>query len=336
MILDERPVRTVMALPSAPAEAGRETPRWRPLAAVLALLPAAALAELLLIRTFYRVGIYIPKEGPFRAVYRILTAAGSFSFNLSSVLAALAVGALVAAAWRRGLRNVAVALGLFLVTALSAALSGSHDLGPTARLAFVLALAVVAWPYIRTCGAPWDRLAVAGVSAAVLLSVYAGLVGDAGRLLPAGDGPGGAVGAQLAGEALVMATAFVVLVAWARGDGFRWMPIVLGLFPAAALMVAWRANGAITGILVLWTAGLRLYLPVWLYALALWAVAAAAVGWLPRRPWRSAGLALLLAAGLLLESTYLQMLALLSVVLLTDGLAVGGLPSPPRSKGAGP
>jgi len=72
---------------------------------------------------------------------------------------------------------------------------------------------------------------------------------------------------------------------------------------------------------VLWTEGLRLYLPAWLNALALWAYVAAAIGWLPRRTWRSAGLALLLAGGMLLETTYQQSLALVAVILLTGKAA---------------
>jgi len=302
---------------------------WSPLAAVLALLPAVALTELLLVRTFYRVGVYIPRDGPFRTVYGALTAIGSFALNLSSVLVAVALALLAARAYRRGVRTAAYALGAFLAVSLMLAVEGPSDLGPTARLAFVLAVAVVAWPFMQSEAERWQRLAVAGVAASALLSSYAGFVGDAGRLVPSAGGPGGAVGSQLAAEALVIATAFAFLGAWVASDRLRAGPLLLALGPAVALLVAWRANGAVTGILVLWTAGLRLYLPVWLYAVALWAFAAAAIGWLPRHGWRSAGLGLLLVAGMLLESTYVQGLALVALVLLTDGLVVGGLPHGP-------
>src|SRR4030065_299157 len=70
---------------------------WGPLAAVLAILPVAALTELLLIRTFYRVGIHIPREGAFRSVHGVLTHVGSFAFNLSSVLV---LAGLTPLAWR--------------------------------------------------------------------------------------------------------------------------------------------------------------------------------------------------------------------------------------------
>ena len=82
---------------------------------------------------------------------------------------------------------------------------------------------------------------------------------------------------------------------------------------------------------MLWTAGLRLYLPIWLYALALWGVLAATIGWLPWHGRRSAGLVLLLVAGMLLGNTYLQALGLLALTLLSDGRALGGLPELRRS-----
>ena len=328
MIVEERAAECAApgAAAESPALLEERSGRWTPLAAVLRLLPVTALAELLLLRTFFRVGIYIPKRGPFMSVYRVLTAAGSFALNLSSVLVLLALGLLAWQAYPRGLRTAAFALGAFLVVSLALAPAGTSELGPTARLSFVLAVAAVAWPFVRGRGDRWQRMAVAGAAGSALLSAYAGLVGDAGRLVPSTHGPGGAVGAQLVAEALVVATAFAFFAAWVSSDGLRVRPLLVAAGPALALLVAWRANGAITGILVLWTAGLRLYLPVWLYAVALWAFSAAAIGWLPRRGWRSAGLALLLVAGMLLESTYVQALALVALLLLTDGAAVGGLP----------
>jgi len=317
-----------------PAVEGSATVAWTPLAAVLTLLPVAALAELFLVRTFYRVGIYIPKEGPFRTIYRTLTGIGSFALNLSSVLALAALAMLVGRSWARGLRAAALALGAFTAVSLLLARAGPSEFGPTARAAFSLAVVVVAWPFVRGGAGWWHRVAVGGVAVSALLSSYAGLVGDAGRLVPAANGPGGAVGAQLVGEALVVATAFAFCTAWASSDGLRLRPLLVGLGPALALIVAWRANGAVTGILVLWTAGLRLYLPVWAYAGALWAFSSAAIGWLPRHGWRSAGLALLLVAGMALDSTYLQALALVALVLLTDGSALGGLPERPSQHGA--
>jgi hypothetical protein len=306
------------------SEANRPRVGSSPLELVLALLPVAAVTELLLIRTFYRVGVYIPKEGAFRAVYRVLTAAGSFALNLSSVLVVAAIALLAVRAWRSSERTTAAAIAAFLASWLVVLVTSTANLGPTARLAFVVAAVAVAWPFVRSGAGRWHRLAVAGVTLSLLLSSYAGLVSDAGRLAPATHGPGGLVGTQLLAEALVVATAFALFGSWARDDGFRLGPALLALGPALGLMVAWRANGAIAGILVLWTAGLRLYLPMALYAAALWAFSCATLGWMSVHRSRAAGSVLLLAAGLLLGSTYAQGLALVALVLLTDGAAVGG------------
>jgi hypothetical protein len=176
---------------------------------------------------------------------------------------------------------------------------------------------------------------VGGVTAVALLSSYAGLLADGGRL--AMIQPVGLVGAQLAAELVLVATGAAFLAAWIATDRFRVGPLLAGAFAAAALFVAWRANGAVTGILALWAAGLRLYLPLWSYALALGVLVAAALGWLPRHALRSGGLVLLPVAGVLLGSTYLQALLLVALALLTDGAAVGGLPEPAsRPRAGGP
>ncbi len=329
MIAEER-LRAMTPTAGSRADATASDRGWTPLRAVLVVLPIAAVSELLLIRTFYRVGVYIPKTGPFRDVYAVLTAVGSFGLNLSSVLVVVALGLLAARGLRGEGRRAGFAVAGFLAASVLVRLAGVETVGPTARLTFALAVLAVAAPFLRRGSAPrgrgsaLHRAMVAGVAGCFLLSTYSGLAAESGRL--AGASPGGGVGAQLLAEALVVVTGLLALAAWARTDGFRFGPAVIAAPLAAALMAAWWANGAITGILVLWTVGLRLYLPVGIYAVALWAMLAAAIGWLPRYGWRSAGLVLLLVAGLLLGSTYLQSLGLLALVLLTDGVALGGLP----------
>jgi hypothetical protein len=329
MIVEERTSRPeAFARPTPDAQQARA--RRAPLAVVLTLLPIAGLTEVTLMRTFYRVGIYIPKDGPFLGVYRALTALGSFAMNLAMALTALALVLLAEQAWRRGLRTQAIALGAFVASSLVLRVSGAEALGPAAWLVFVLAAVAVARPFLRRPAPILHRLTVGGVLASVLLSAWVGFWGAAGSLAPSTAGGGGIVGAQLVAEVLVVATAILAFASCASTEGIRVRALIAGALAAALPLVAWHANGAVTGILVLWTAGLRLYLPIVVYALALGALAAAAVGWLPRHAWRSAGLALLLVAGMLLDSTYVQGLALVALVLLTDGVAVGGLPGHER------
>ena len=302
---------------------------WGPLAAVLAILPVAALTELLLIRTFYRVGIHIPREGSFRSVYGVLTHVGSFALNLSSVLVLAALTLLAWRAWAASRHPASMALGAVAALGVLLPLAGVRELGPTARLAFVLGVAAVMRPALARADGI-HRFALLGAAAVALVSSYAGFATDAGLLAPSAAEPGGAVAAQLVAEALAVVTAFVLLASAVRSDGLRVRDAVLGAVPAASLLGAWVVNGAITGILVIWTAGLRMYLPVWVYVAALWAFGAAAAVWHRRQPWRAAGVVLLLVAGVSLGTTYQQALALVGLVLLSDGVAVGGLPGVPR------
>jgi hypothetical protein len=292
------------------------------LRAVLIALPFAALAELLLMRTFYRVGVFIPKEGSFRSVYAWLTDAGSFAFNLASVLAIVALALLGVAAFRRRARGLGVAVVAFLVSVLLARPAGAAAVGPAPRLTFALVLIAVVVPFLRSGADAAHRLLVAAIAACFLLSAYGGIA----------QGPGvvralGVPGAEIAAELLVVLAAVAAPVAWSRTDRFRPGPVAVAAPLAGAFLAAWTANGSVTGILALWTLGLRLYLAPWVYAIALWAFLTAGIGWLRSQPARSAGMVLLLTAGVLLGSTYQQALALVAVVLLTDGLAFGGLPA---------
>jgi hypothetical protein len=316
---------------AAPAAVPRRR-TWTPTSAVLTILPVAALTELLLTRTFYRVGVYIDRTGPFRVVYEVLTAVGSFAFNLASVLVVVALGLLAATGLRSRDRRAGFAIAAFLLASALARVAGTEVLGPTARLTFALAVVAIVAPFLRGPADPLQRVVVAIVAGCFLLSVYAGVTADGARLT--GSALGGGVGAQLLAEALVVLAGFAALAAWVAADGFRPGAVVIAAPLAASFLVAWSTAGAVTGILVLWSVGLRLYLPIWLYGFALWAFLTAAIGWLPRRAWRSAGLALLLVAGMLLGSTYLESLGLVALLLLTDGVAVGGLPPVPRASGA--
>lgn len=317
-VLEER-APVVAVNPDAPPSSRSPSD---PLRAVLFTLPFVVLAELLLMRMFYRVGIFIPKEGVFRAVYAVLSDVGSFAFDLSSVLTLVALGLLTWSALRRENRSLAFVIAAFVVSILAARVVGVQAVGPVPRLAFLLALLAVAGPFLRSTADLAHRLLVAAVVACFMLSAYGGIAQGTGVIRAPG-----VAGAQLVAELVVVFAAAIAATAWLRTDGFRPRPPVVAAPLAATFVAAWTANGAVTGILVLWTVGLRLYLAPWIYAIVLWAFLTAALGWLPRWPWRSAGLVLLIAGGMLLGSTYQQSLGVLAVVLLTDGHAFGGLPA---------
>lgn len=321
---------------------GRTGQTLTPPASVLAVLAGAALTELLLVRTFYRVGIFLPRDGPFGAVYAALTAVGSFALNLSSVLA---LGLLAWTAWRAaraGSRRVAWALGAFTLAAVAAGVTGSSRQGALLLLLFALAVVAVVGPFLWSGRPPALRLALGSATAATLLGAYPHLWDQLSLSVPGLPDLAGQAPAQVAAEALVLVSAALFGWCWAR-EGLRAGPLAAGLGAALALTAVWRVSGATTGILVLWTAGLRLYLPLELYALALGAVTAAATGWRRTHPWRTTGLVLLLAAGVLLDTTYQLTLVVLGLTLLADGVAVGRVvaaaplrPGPTGPGGPGP
>lgn len=298
---------------------------------LVGLLAGAALTELLLMRGFYRVGVFLPKQGGFRSVHAVLTEAGSFAFNLASVAVLAALALLAVAAAREGRVTAAAPVGLFVLASLAAVASGSSALRPGVRLLFIVSLIALAAPILRSRASMGVRTLVGTVVAAVAASSVAGFTADAQVLAPGGVSASGTAPAQLVGEALVVAAPLVALAAWVAERPLRGWPLVAGSLAGLMLVIVWRADGSVAGILALWTTGLRLFLPVWVYALALGAMVAAAAGWLRTAPWRSAGLVLLLVGGFLLESTYQQALVLLAVALLTEGAAVAGLPGWRRS-----
>lgn len=310
-------------LRSAVDERGRTGQPLTPPAGVLAVLAGAALTELLLVRTFYRVGIFLPREGPFGTVYTVLTAVGSFAFNLSSVLAVALLAWIAWRAFRAGRRRVAWALGAFTAAAVAAGVTRPSLYGPLLLLLFAWAVVAVVEPFLRSGRPPALRLAVGSAAAATLLAAYSRLWDQLSASLPGLPDLAGQAPAQVVAEGLVLVSAVLFGWCWARQD-FRAAPLAAGLGAALALTAVWRASGATTGILVLWTAGLRLYLPLELYALALGAVTAAATGWRRTNPWRATGLVLLLAAGILLDTTYQLTLVVLAFTLFVDGEAGAG------------
>ncbi len=295
------------------------------LARIALVLAGATLAELLLMRLFYRIGIFLPKQGTFAIAYRVGTTAGSFAFNLASILAFLALVFATWRAWHLGRRPVAAAIGAFLTAAVTGILTDAEPAMPVARLLFLMLAVGVCVAATRTRGDGAFRLAMAGAGLAVMCSTFAGSATDA-VLLGSGRPIPGVAGAQILAEWATVATSVLLFVSWWRDGGSRRGPLIIGGSLATILVVARVANGSVTGILALWTSGLRLSAPIAVYAVALWCFSSAGVGWFDRRPWRSLGLFFMLAGGLLPASSYALMLVLLGLLFASDGVAIGGLP----------
>ncbi|MBI1884720.1 MAG: hypothetical protein HYS09_00085 [Chloroflexi bacterium] len=315
--------------------------RARPLAfSPQALLPyilwallTAGLTELLLFRMLSRVGVHIPKEGAVQDGYNLLTGAGSYAFNVATVLAFAAVvllaHSLAVSRARVPAALVSALAALSLLFAFIEESAGARFAYGLVSAAVMVVLAADAW-----AGGRKDvprRLIVTLVVAAYLASQYGTLANHAYRALGIGGSVPGSIGTLEASEALVVAVAFAMFWAWSglREEGWRWRPPLLHIAAAAVVAVVFLGayageNSSTAAILSLWTLGLTLYLPLPLYvlALALYVLTFAACIRNPLRTNEALALGLLPVAGLTLEMTYQHLLAVAAVLLLARAVAV--------------
>lgn len=291
-------------------------------ARLLIVLALAAFTELVLQRTFYRVGIFLPKQGPFGSIYRLGTALGSLSFNLASVLVMLVLASTVHRLVRGGRDVTGVLTGSVLVLALVSPLFHGDPLIATLyRLLFLLAGIAAVSPSLR-CGSRADRVVTAGLLAAVSCSVYFGV---ANGVMQAGGFAGVAPGALLTlgiGERLVLLLGPLFLLAWHRTEPAGPATRMLGLaaIPALGLLTAVLMTPRYTGILAIWTVGLSFVAPPALYAASLWLFLAAMLGFLHRAETRARGIALvlLIAGGYFPQTTYEFLLCLTALLLWSE------------------
>lgn len=295
----------------------------------LASLAAAGLAELLLLRVLSRVGVHIPKEGPFLYAYGFLTEVGSFAFNLASVLAVMAAAL---AAWlllqRRGNALAAWALlGLAWGNVALALLGKAVAAEAAFATGVTFALVAVALPYcLRRGEAVERRLTVALVAAAYLFSQYYALAHALYGLLGLRTTPPETTLALAIGEALLVAAGFAIFWAWGRGGASSRFVSIMVAALVVGLLGAYLANGSTTAILALWTEGITLRLPFPLYLASFGLYAATVASCLRREGMAATGYALLLlfVAGYVLGTTYQGLLAVLALAILTERRGLSG------------
>ena len=296
---------------------------------VLAALVAAAVSEMLFLRVVSRVGVHIPKEEPVLTVYRWLTAYGAFAFDVAVLLAASAAVLLVyrlVSERRTSFVGSALLPALLATLLIGAAFLAVADDGEVPRLAFgvmscaaLLATLALAWP----SATPRARLVMTLMVSALLLGQYHVLgqtalqAAGATASLPLGTAALGVA------EVLVLLAGAAVFRAWfpwrERITSYR---IELGAASVASLVLvgAFLREPSTTSILSLWTSGMTMYLPFPLYAASFWLYVATAAYAVRRPRLRPIGFALLLvfAAGLLLETTYQHVLAIVALTLIAE------------------
>ncbi len=275
-------------------------------------LAVSGLAELVLQRLIYRVGIHIPRSGLFLELYRIATSGGDFAFKLSAVLVVMASALTVLWLLRQRREPVLGALMLGLIVATFLAWPFGFAAG--SQLGAVFFALGLAWVMGQAIGRPplsFLNFAIFASGAALLLGQYRTGFASLG-VTPDGIGT-----VQLASElALLVAVAFFTLAA-ARAAPSRW-PTVFAVGLTLLLVSAFVREPTTVAIVSLWATSVTMSLPAVLYVAAFGGVAFVILTWLRCAETRQlgVGLCLLVVAGLQPQVLHHELTALLGLTLL--------------------
>jgi hypothetical protein len=268
---------------------------------LIAALAAAAVFELLILRTFTRTAIYIPALSVLQAPYEVVALAGRYAYFVSVALLAIVLPVLIsvlARDRRTGGRVAGAGVALFLVSAGAGAAGAVPPfiMDTGTLLAFTLVLGVAAG---RRGGKAFLPLAMLG---------GAFMAGGGSTVLQAAAQDG----------LLTINASWLLTVAEYSGSAFALaLPLAVGRRPDRASLIAgglvaviafgsFTANGGATSrILLLWNEGLTGALPGVVYAAAAGALVLAFVS-LARsgQSLVAMAVALLVAGGLGLHNTY--------------------------------
>jgi len=295
-------------------------------------LAAAGLIELAFFRVAYRVGLFVPRDGPLVDAYGLLTRVGSLAFDLVSVIGLIALAGLAVESWRArtSARTAAFAAFLALATTLPFVPTNvsdiAHGLFSTAA---VLTVAVIVAPALvdRASGAA-NKLALLLVAVAVTAAQYGGAVsgtasafGTTGELARAG--------VHIA-EIAAVAAAFPLAISALAARRIDRSGAIAAFAATAILASAVIAQPYLSGIMLLWAAGLSLLLPLPAYAAAFAAyiVAVATEAASTGRAHRAIGAILLIVAGVVPQSSAHVVVAILGLALLARPRALTPRPDP--------
>lgn len=291
---------------------------------IVPALIAASILEFSLIRTFSRMGVVLPKQKLVFDIYDLLILTGSFMFNFASLLVLLAValaGVLVFTRTRRSsflLSASALALiqlSIYLVfypptaaisvafdatallAVLSAALFFDSNAQNRAQRAFV-------WLLAASYASTYYFKALPGITQLFDIRVEQAYTIQAFNL----------------GEAFAVLNGVVAFFAFSyRRSGFAMLStptlaatVVSVLFAASYLRSPW-----LTSTISTWTLGFTLFLPFPFYTVALWLYCYTLLDTFRTNRRVAYSLILILLAGRTLQLTYLNLLAILGLLLLS-------------------
>lgn len=286
------------------------TPQVVPLTAGLA---AAAITELLILRTFTRTAIHIPAMAALQGPYDVLAFAGRYAYFVSLALLIVVLPALlysVVMDGRRGWRFGGAAIGLFAAAAGAAAagIGGRMPLDLATLLAVVSLAAVAAGRWRVGAAAPFAMLALTFVTS----GGYTVLQSASQQGADAVDAAWMLTVAEYAGVLFALS---LPLLAAGRIDR---VSVAVGAAVGALAFVMFAGAGASTSrILLLWNEGLSGTLPGTVYAVCAGALAASFAALVrSQQPAAAVAVALLAAGGVGLHSTYQSGLVVAGLALL--------------------
>ncbi|MAT99572.1 MAG: hypothetical protein CL608_20710 [Anaerolineaceae bacterium] len=268
-------------------------------------LAVAAVVEWLLVRTFTRAAIHVPKSSFMISLYAAVNQIGLVA---AAFVALLAFVLLLGLAWqtRQAIILPLTLLGLALLSVLFLFAVPPAWLAFTYQLLAILAVLLIASTGVWARRSEpekkkgWQGTAVALFPAGALLAgLLVQLLPNLHALLGwPGPPPFTNVLFNL-GELFVVAS--VIIWWWAsrslNGRTHSWKPWLLAAFPALLFSLSFWRDPAMTGILTIWSTGLTLFLPWPVYALALWLAGVTVLANWHSRPTLAYAILLLIAGG---------------------------------------
>ena len=290
-------------------------PRTQDAAAMFATaagwLAAAAMIELLVLRSFTRTAIHIPGLEAMAGPYRVLTLLGRFDYYVAAVLVAACLPLAALSVGGRGGRAGLIAsggIGVFGMTAFATRAGMLGELLPPALVTASLGLIIVGLGFVDR------RLALA---MAVYLVAFALASADATAQAAAQRGFPAFDGRPLLWFSEVAAVLAAVAAFWAFRAGRDSRSTRWGLAAAGASLVLLIGGASTSKILLLWNQGMTGALPAIAYAVAAGLITATIAGLIGQRRYTAAAaLLLVVLGGLGLHSTYQSGLAVIGLAAL--------------------
>lgn len=269
--------------------------------ALTAGLAAAAVTELLILRTFTRIAIHVPALDALQGPYTALALVGRYAYFLAVALLLLALPALIwilAADRRPGRRLAAIAIGFFLVTSGAAA----AGIGGRATLDLASLLAVVSLAGLAAgCWRPSRALPFGMLGAAFISSGGYTLFQTASQ-----EGAGSIDASWLLSAAELSGAAFALSIPLLAKQHIDRLSVAVGIVVGLMAFGLFVGGGSTTSrILLLWNVGLSGTLPGVVYAAGAGAIALTLVALArARETFAATAVALLVAGGIGLHNTY--------------------------------